>query len=248
MEYQIAIVEDQDSIRNNLIELFELYNFQTLSCRDVAEASDKIRKYIPHVIICDVMLPDGNGFDLIETLRKEPHLLHIPVIFLTAKTSPEDKMKGLETGAIDYITKPFSTRELIQKVNNLTGILNQQVKKALSSPVDKSYESADQIFLKKLQQIIELNIQDHDLDVETVAKALHLSASSIHKKIKAIAGKSTNQFIREYRLEHAKKMLESQHASVSEIAFKSGFNSLSYFSRSYKEYFGMPPKGKRSQQ
>ena len=117
---------------------------------------------------------------------------------------------------------------------------------ALSTPNKHTFESSDKTFLSKLRTIIEANISNEKLDVYMLALALNFSTSSIHKKVKQITNKSTNQFIREYRLERAKQMIEDQHANVSEIAFSLGFNSVSYFSKSYKDYFGQNPKKSNS--
>jgi AraC-like DNA-binding protein len=179
---------------------------------------------------------------MVEKLRAEPEYRHIPIIFLTAKSSLEDKLRGLETGAVDYITKPFESKELLQKVSNLLELGKRQMVNALSTPNKQSFESADQTFLTKLRTVIEANISNEKLDVYMLALALNFSTSSIHKKVKQITNKSTNQFIREYRLERAKQMIEDQHANISEIAFSLGFNSVSYFSKSFKDYFGQNPK------
>lgn len=238
----VAIVEDNIGIRKSLVELFELYDYETIASENGNDGLTKIKKYKPNIIVADIMMPDMDGLTMVEKLRENADFKHIPIIFLTAKSSLEDKIKGLETGAVDYITKPFESKELLQKVSNLLELGKRQVVNALSTPDKQNFESADQAFLGKLRNVIEDNISNEKLDVYVLALALNFSTSSIHKKIKQITNKSTNQFIREYRLERAKQMIEDQHANVSEIAFSLGFNSVSYFSKSYKDYFGQNPK------
>lgn len=242
----VAIVEDNFGIRKNLVELFELYDYETISSENGSDGLNKIMKYKPNIVVADIMMPDMDGITMIEKLRAKLEYRHIPVIFLTAKNSLADKIRGLETGAVDYITKPFETKELLQKVNNLLELGKRQMVNALSTPNKHTFESSDQTFLSKLRTIIEANISNEKLDVYLLALALNFSTSSIHKKVKQITNKSTNQFIREYRLERAKQMIEDQHANVSEIAFSLGFNSVSYFSKSYKDYFGQNPKKSNS--
>jgi DNA-binding response OmpR family regulator len=238
----VAIVEDNIGIRKNLVELFELYDYETISSENGRDGLSKIMKYKPNIVVADIMMPDMDGLTMVEKMRAEPDFKHIPIIFLTAKSSLDDRIRGLETGAVDYITKPFESKELLQKVSNLLELGKRQMVNALSTPNKQTFESSDQAFLTRLRTLIEANISNEKLDVYMLALALNFSTSSIHKKVKQITGKSTNQFIREYRLERAKQMIEDQHANISEIAFSLGFNSVSYFSKSYKDYFGQNPK------
>jgi DNA-binding response OmpR family regulator len=139
----IAIVEDNVGIRKNLVELFELYNYETIASENGNDGLYKIKKYKPNIIVADIMMPDMDGLTMVEKLRENSDFKHIPVIFLTAKSSLEDKIRGLETGAVDYITKPFESKELLQKVSNLLELGKRQVVNALSSPDKQNFESAD---------------------------------------------------------------------------------------------------------
>jgi DNA-binding response OmpR family regulator len=237
----IAIIEDNSTIRNNLFQLFELYDYKTITSENGLDGLKLIRKYKPNLVISDIMMPMMDGIKMIETLREDKSFNHIPVIFLTAKNAEDDRIKGLETGAIDFISKPFATKELVQKVNNLIELGQNQIVNALSKPDDEEFESTAHKFLEKLRNILDKNLSSRNLDVFFIGKELNYSTSAIHKKIKRITNKSTNQFIREYRLEKGQQMIKSNHASISEIAFNTGFGSVSYFSKSYKAYFGYNP-------
>lgn len=237
----VAIIEDNQGIRSNLVQLFELYDYKTVSTDNGEDGLNLIRKFKPNLILTDIMMPILDGISMVEKLRKEHDLKHIPIIFLTAKSDVEDRIKGLEVGAVDYISKPFVTKELIHKVKNLIELGQTQITNALTKPENQHFESSDHKFLNSLKSIIDANISSPKLDVYVLALGLNYSTSAIHKKIKKIADKSTNQFIREYRLERAQQMIASNHASISEIAFSLGFSSVSYFSKSYKAFFGYNP-------
>ena len=153
-------------------------------------------------------------------------------------------MFGLNLGAVDYITKPFDVKELLQKVKNLTEFAVKQRIVSMVQPEALDVKSNDELFVEQLKEIIQSNLTNDRLDADFLALKLNYSSSSIHKKIKNITQKSTNQFIREYKLDLAKQMILKPHANISEIAFNLGFNSLSYFSKSYKSYFCVSPKKK----
>ena len=240
----IVIIEDQSSIRENLKDIFELNDYKTIAVSNALEGLNVIYQNNPDMVVTDVMMPDMSGFEMVERLRSNSAYAHIPIIFLTAKTAFEDKMFGLNLGAVDYITKPFDVKELLQKVKNLTEFAVKQRIVSMVQPEALDVKSNDELFVEQLKEIIQSNLTNDRLDADFLAVKLNYSSSSIHKKIKNITQKSTNQFIREYKLDLAKQMILKPHANISEIAFNLGFNSLSYFSKSYKSYFGVSPKKK----
>lgn len=237
----IAIIEDNEGIRTNLVDLFEHYDFKTVCAENGEEGLALIKNQLPDMVLTDIMMPKLNGIKMIEILKQSKKFRHIPIIFLTAKGETEDRLIGFKTGAIDYIAKPFNSEELLLKVQNLFALAEGQKLNTLSKPDDESFESNSEAFLQSLRTIINQNLASSEFGIETISLALNFSTSAIHKKIKRITNKSTNQFIREYRLEKAKQMLLDKHASVSEIAFKVGFTSVSYFSKSFKQYFKVNP-------
>lgn len=240
----IVIIEDQTSIRENLKDIFELNDYKTIAVSNALEGLNVIYQNNPDMVVTDVMMPDMSGFEMVERIRSNSAYAHIPIIFLTAKTAFEDKMFGLNLGAVDYITKPFDVKELLQKVKNLTEFAVKQRIVSMVQPEALDVKSNDELFVEQLKEIIQSNLNNDRLDADFLAVKLNYSSSSIHKKIKNITQKSTNQFIREYKLDLAKQMILKPHANISEIAFNLGFNSLSYFSKSYKSYFGVSPKKK----
>lgn len=240
----IVIIEDQTSIRENLKDFFELNDYKTIAVSNALEGLNVIYQNNPDMVVTDVMMPDMSGFEMVERIRSNSAYAHIPIIFLTAKTAFEDKMFGLNLGAVDYITKPFDVKELLQKVKNLTEFAVKQRIVSMVQPEALDVKSNDELFVEQLKEIIQSNLTNDRLDADFLALKLNYSSSSIHKKIKNITQKSTNQFIREYKLDLAKQMILKPHANISEIAFNLGFNSLSYFSKSYKSYFGVSPKKK----
>lgn len=240
----IVIIEDQTSIRENLKDIFELNDYKTIAVSNALEGLNVIYQNNPDMVVTDVMMPDMSGFEMVERIRSNSAYAHIPIIFLTAKTAFEDKMFGLNLGAVDYITKPFDVKELLQKVKNLTEFAVKQRIVSMVQPEALDVKSNDELFVEQLKEIIQSNLTNDRLDADFLALKLNYSSSSIHKKIKNITQKSTNQFIREYKLDLAKQMILKPHANISEIAFNLGFNSLSYFSKSYKSYFGVSPKKK----
>lgn len=234
----IVVIEDNEGIRNSLKELFELRDMQVFTASSAIEGLVMISRYRPKLLITDVMMPEMDGFELVSKLRTQPEYQHLPIIFLTAKTELEDRFKGLNLGAVDYITKPFQSYELYKKVENILRISEFQPfhQKALV-PNDSNDD-----FLQKLDDCINKHIQNPELGIHVLKKELPYSVSAIHKKIKLLTDKSTNQYIREYRLKEAHRWLTHRNIPVSEIATRLGFNSLSYFSKSYKTYFGFSPK------
>ncbi len=234
----IVVIEDNEGIRNSLKELFELRDMQVYTASSAIEGLVMISRYRPKLLITDVMMPEMDGFELVSKLRKQPEYQHLPIIFLTAKTEIEDRFKGLNLGAVDYITKPFQSYELFKKVENIIRVSDYRPfnQKAIIP------EDSNDVFLQKLDECINKHIQNPELGITILNQELPYSVSTIHKKIKLLTDKSTNQYIREHRLKEANRWLTHRTIPVSEVAIRLGFNSLSYFSKSYKAYFGFSPK------
>jgi AraC-like DNA-binding protein len=148
---------------------------------------------------------------------------------------------GLKLGANDYITKPFEMNELLLKVKNLLRLRSKITETAYSDPPRVNVQSKKDIFLRNLNLAIEDDIKNVNFLMDDLANKLGISASSLQKKLKSIAGKSVSQYIREYRLKRANQLIISDYGSLSEIAKSTGFRSLSYFSKTYKNFYGVPP-------
>ena len=186
-------------------------------------------------------MPEMDGFELLRAVRMNSDMEFLPVILLTAKVGLEDKLNGLELGANDYLTKPFEIKELIARIKSHVELKRNLVSKMLLEPNQIKVESEEDMFMKKVKMILEEKLSDTNLEIDIIADKLFISRSTLQKKIKKITGKNITTFIREYRLKRAKALIIAGYGNISEVAIKTGFNSVSYFSVSYKDYFGIPP-------
>jgi signal transduction histidine kinase/DNA-binding response OmpR family regulator/streptogramin lyase len=201
---------------------------------------------IPDLIISDLMMPKMDGNELTRILKNDEKTSHIPIIILTAKSGQENKIEGLQTGADDYLTKPFDLQELRVRVENLINIrkkLQEKFSKGefLSKPVEKKIKSIDERFLAKVLEVIEKHISEEEFSIEDCSSEVGFSRTHFHKKLRALVGKSPSQYVRTVRLYRAKHLIEEEKGNVSEVAYSVGFSSPSYFSRCFKEEFGYPP-------
>ena len=200
---------------------------------------------IPDLIITDVMMHPVNGIEFCMKLKQDERTSHIPVIMLTALSDPQEKVTGLETGADDYVTKPFNSRELLVRMRNLITQRNK-LRQIFSSSVNLepgaiTVTSADEKFLRKLIQLIEANIDNPDLDIEFLLSNIAMSRSQLHRKIKAITGQPITGFIRIIRIKRAAMLMEQKFGNVSDIMYAVGFNNLSYFTKCFREVYNLTP-------
>lgn len=238
---KVLVVEDETQLRENIVELFQSQNFEVYAAENGVEGYAAAIKYMPDLIVSDVIMPEEDGFSLLSRLRKNPATELIPVVFLTAKNMVESKIEGLELGADDYIVKPFAAAELLVRSSNLIQKQEKLLKKGLLTVTTEDIQPKPELLVKEIIAFIEENLSNFNLSIDMVAKHLKISKSTVQRKLKAAVDKNLNQLIREYRLEKARKMIERQAGSLSEIAVATGFNSLSYFSYSYKKYYGTAP-------
>jgi DNA-binding response OmpR family regulator len=243
----ILLVEDNPDMRNYLIQFLN-HNFLVMDAKDGQEGLNKAIAEIPDLIISDIMMPRMDGFQLCEKLKSSPLTSHIPIILLTAKGSADCKIEGLEHGAVDYLTKPFDKQELLLRIQNLLQIqkaqqeLLQRQITAIDVKIAKlRISSADDKFLRKAFEIIEANLDDSEFNVNDLAQNIGFSRTHLNRKIYALTGLKTNELIRSIRLKMAARLLKSKDGSVSEIAYKVGFNHLSYFARCFKKQYGIEP-------
>ncbi|HSC39019.1 MAG TPA: helix-turn-helix domain-containing protein, partial [Chitinophagaceae bacterium] len=178
-------------------------------------------------------------------IKKDPRTSHIPVILLTALTGEERHLEGLETGADDYMTKPFSFEILQSRIKNILGG-QQRLRKSLQKKVEVSpalleMASPDEQFVQQATGIVEKNLSDAGFSVEDMSRALFMSRVALYKKLFALTGKTPVEFIRYLRLKRAAQLLEKSHLTISEIAYETGFNNPKYFARYFKEEFNMVP-------
>ncbi len=190
-------------------------------------------------------MPLMDGFAMTERLKKDERTSHIPVILLTAKAGQQHKLEGLETGADDYLLKPFDAKELVTRIKNLVNQRKLLRKKfageILLKPSEVTVNSADENFLNRVMKAIEANMQEEDFGVEQLAREVAMSRSQLHRKLVALTGQSPNKVLRNTRLLRAKELLTKKTATPSEVAYQVGFNSHTYFSKCFKEEFGISP-------
>lgn len=219
--------------------------YRTLHAGDGIKGIDMACEHIPDIIICDVMMPGKDGFEVCSILKTDERTDHIPMIMLTAKATKKDRITGLSHGADAYLTKPFSKSELFTRMDHLV-LLRQKMRKKFGSVgfsqlLEKRSQSPETKFIQKIIRIIHEEISSDSLNSKQLAHKLHLSESQLYRKLKAITGKSTAIFIRSVRLQKAQEIILTTDKPISEIAYETGFNDPSWFSRAYKEEFGFSP-------
>ena len=237
----ILVIEDDDAVRENLEELLKYKGFTVFAAADGKQGLDMALKREPDLILSDIMMPELDGYTLLKTVRETPALSNTPVVLLTAKTMSDSKIMGLEYGADDYITKHFNAKELIARLHNLIDLRRKLKAKTFLESKHTEIESTEDVFMRELITLISNRLDNVDFGIEEAVDQLGMSKSTIQRRVKSITDKTFNQFLREFRLEQAKQMIEQNGGTISEIAYASGFNSVSYFSYSFKNYFGYSP-------
>lgn len=240
----ILVVEDNPDVRKYIREPLEPH-FTVVEAGDGKEGIAKAREIIPDLIVSDIMMPEADGYELCRELKKDIATSHIPIILLTAKASEESIIQGLETGADDYVTKPFNSRILFSRIKNLIELRRQMQLKIqrqkMLLPSEITVSSMDEKFLKELQGIVEKNMSDEEFDVDKLCGKLYMGRSTLFRKVKALTGETPNQFIMSYRLERGAQLLRENFGNVTEVAFAVGFSSSTYFATCFKEKFGQAP-------
>ncbi len=240
----ILIIEDNNDIRNFIKENLNL-PAKFLESANGLDGIEKANENIPDLIISDVVMPEMDGIELCKQIKKDERTSHIPVILLTSRAEINNKLKGFEIGADDYITKPFSIAELQSRVNNLINqrkLLRQKYRKEIIlEPKDIAVTSFDESFLSRIINTIEQHISDVDFSVDVLAKEVNLSRMQLHRKLNAITGQSSNELIKSYRLNKAAKLLLTKSGNISEVGYEVGFNNPAYFATCFKELFGYSP-------
>lgn len=242
--YKVLIVEDNPDLRRfiagSLVEQYEV-----LEAENGHIGYECANDTIPDLIISDIMMPELDGVSLCEKLKKDERTSHIPLILLTARADVESKMAGLETGADDYLLKPFKMEELRVRVRNLIELrrkLRERYSRSLSlQPSAVVVSSVDEKFLQKVMAIVEANLSNPHFDVEMFCREVGMSRVQLHRKLTALTDQSASEFIRSFRLKRAASLLEQQAGNITEIAYTVGFNSLPYFTKCFKEQLGQTP-------
>lgn len=251
----ILIVEDNRELRFFIRTIFAQY-FNVIEAENGNSGLDKSKKYMPDIIISDVMMPEKDGIEMARELREEMTTSHIPIVMLTAKSTIESKIEGMELGVDDYITKPFSAAYLKARIFNL---LEQRKKlqalycaSLLPSSTEQQPEETEKVtapplspndrkFMDKVMETIEKHLDNGDLTVEDIANEVNMSRSVFFKKLKTLTGLSPVEFLREIRMKRAAQLIETEEYNMAQIAYMVGLNDSHYFSKCFKQQYGMTP-------
>jgi signal transduction histidine kinase/ligand-binding sensor domain-containing protein/DNA-binding response OmpR family regulator len=240
----VLIIEDNIDVAHYLKTCLT-NTYETIHAVNGIVGIEMALEKIPDIIICDVMMPGKDGFEVCETLKSDERSDHIPIIILTAKVTTEDRLTGLSCGADAYLAKPFNKEELFTRLDQLVLLRKKLIHKiqndGFKTILKKNTKNPKLQFLQKVITLIHEDLNNSNFGSEDLAKELHISESQLYRKIKAITEKSTAVFIRSIRLQYAKELLSTHDKSVSEIAYEVGFNDPSWFSRAFKEEFGISP-------
>jgi len=247
----LLIVEDNRDMRNYLRTCLQ-ENYRIREAGNGEAGLEQAFELIPDLVISDVMMSKMDGYQLCEKLKSDERTSHIPVILLTALTSVESKIEGLETGADDFLSKPFDTTELQVRVKNLIDQRRKLTEKFIKNASrlglseilnlpESGMASIDEKFLQRSVEVIQHHISNPDFNVDNLADNMNMSRPQFYRKLHALTGLSPNGFIRYNRLQKAAQLLSHHAANVAEIAYDVGFNNPSYFSKCFKEQFGVLP-------
>ena len=236
----VLIVEDDKEIREGIEIYLKSQGYEVFQAADGIEGLDVIRKEEIHLAIVDVMMPRMDGIQMTMKLRES---YDFPVIFLSAKSEEVDKILGLNMGADDYVTKPFNVEILILRMRKLIDLSKKRKAKSLidPEPSEIAITSLDEKLVENAIKYVEANIGRCDLSVEELSRGLGMSRVHLYKKLLQITGKTPIEFIRVIRLKRAAQMLRESQQNVSEIAYQLGFNNPKYFSKYFKDEFGVLP-------
>lgn len=251
---KVLVIEDNQDVQFYIQNCLSI-SYQIESAFDGAEGIQKAQKIIPDLIVCDVMMPLKDGFEVCATLKQDRKTSHIPIVMLTAKADFQSKLQGLQHGADVYLAKPFQEEELLLHLHNLLlqrerlqqhylflSGLNEQ-------PGDEQiYENAETDFVESVKAKIIDHLTDSTFTVSQLSREMTLSQSQLHRKLTALTGYSASKMIRLIRLNHAKKLLHHHSLTIASVAYDSGFNDPDYMSKLFKEEFGMTPTEFRTKQ
>jgi len=240
----ILIVDDNADIRTYVSNIFKgIYTI--IEAENGQNGIDLAIQHIPDIIISDVMMPVLDGIALSKKLKKDERTSHIPIILLTAKTGEKNEIEGIKTGADDYITKPFSEDLLKLKVENrienLKTLQERFSQEIILRPKDISVNSIEEQFLEKIQIVLDTQLTETSFSIQDFCEATAMSRMQLHRKLKALTGLSTSEFIKTQRLKLATTLLKNSDINISQIGYAVGFNDHAYFSKSFKEMYHCTP-------
>ena len=244
----LLLVEDNKDLCSMLkLQLDDKFNVYIAN--DGAEGLKKVHLYHPDIVVTDQMMPEMDGMEMLQRIRKDFQISHIPVIILTAKNDDEAKTKAITLGANAYITKPFSKDYLLARIDQLLGerkLFREKVWKQDEEVDDNNYEQylvkKDVQLLEKIHQVIEENLDNSDFNIDTIASNIGLSRSAFFKKLKSLTGLAPVDLVKEIRLNKSIELIKNTDLSISEIAFAVGFKDSGYYSKCFRKKYNQTPR------
>lgn len=238
----VLVIDDNADIRSYVTSLLS-GEYRVLAAADGAEGIRLAMKYVPDVIVSDVMMPGVDGVECCRRLKSELQTCHIPVILLTACSLDEQRIQGYDGGADSYISKPFNSQLLLSRIHNLLAN-RRQLKQFFGDgqTIEKeSISDMDKDFVARFKSLVEEKMKDTELNVEDLGREMGMSRVQLYRKLKSLTNYSPNELLRQMRLKKAASLLASSDMTVAEVAYEVGFSSPSYFTKCYKEQFGESP-------
>lgn len=252
----VLIVEDNTELRSFLHDILSS-TYRVIEATNGQEGLEHALQYMPDFIISDIMMPVMDGLDMVKAIKENRDICHIPIVLLSAKSSLDDRISGMEQGIDDYITKPFSSTYLKARIKSLLlqrrqlqqFYLEQWSEKQKNitttnievNPSQPQIVSFDEQFMQQVMEVMEKQMDNSEFTIDEFAQELSMGRTVFYQKLKAVIGLSPVDFIREMRIKHAKQLIDSGEYNVSEIAYMTGFNDPKYFSKCFKKQFGMSP-------
>lgn len=256
-ESRILIIDDNEELRHFIKNILSK-EYKVLEAANGKEGLDITLKKSPDIVISDIMMPEMDGVEYLNAVKNDHDISHIPIILLTAKSSIDDRIKGMEYGADDYITKPFNSTYLKAKIASLIKkrellreyymSKNGDIKIQIQPNKEKEWEpyipkitSYDDDFISKVIDGIESNLEETDFKIDILAKTMNMSRTVFYRKIKSIVGLSPIDFVKKIRIKRAIQLLEIKQFTIAEVAYQSGFTTPQYMSKVFKELMGCSP-------
>jgi len=239
----MVIVDDDSELRGYIKEIFSS-QFNIYETDDGMSAFDLIGKEVPDIVISDVVMGKMDGIELCRKVKENAFLAHIPIILLTGSSSEQSKLRGLECGAEDYVSKPFSKELIVARVQNILrsrNRLQQYFFNTITLQPTSSIEAEQKFFLERCIEIVDQYMDNPEFSVHIFCQEIGMSHPTLYKKIKAISGLTVNVFIRYLRLRKAAELLINTSKTIVEVTYITGFNDLRYFREQFSKLFGMTP-------
>ena len=250
--YHILICDDEQDIVNALKIYLMNPDFKLFEANTGVQALEVMEREDIHLILLDIMMPEMDGLEMLQSIRKDFQISHIPVIILTAKNDEGAKTKAITLGANAYITKPFSKEYLLARIDQLLAerkLFRERIRQQMENQTKTEEDSYEQYlvkkdvqFLEKIHQVIEENMDDSDFNIDTIASGIGLSRSAFFKKLKSLTGLAPVDLVKEIRLNKSVELIKNTDLSVSEIAFAVGFKDSGYYSKCFRKKYNQTPR------